>query len=183
MARAAAAVTELSYSVNEIAGRVHDASAVTDQAAAHAAATEATVDQLSSRSRDIGRMLEVITNISEQTNLLALNATIEAARAGHSGRGFAVVAAEVKELAGQTGAAASEIGATVAAVQETSQQVADTIRAMAATIGEVNAQQCAIAIAVEEQSGAAGALSASVTDAAQGTRRIAEGLSQLADRP
>ncbi len=181
MSSAAVAIGQLSYSIQEISQRVNEASVVTEQAAAHAAATEATVEQLSDRSRDIGRMLEVITDISEQTNLLALNATLEAARAGHAGRGFAVVAAEVKELAGQTGAAASEIGAPVAAVQQTSRNVADTLRAMAATIGQVNEQQVAIAAAVDEQSSSTAALSGNVTDAASGTHRIAADISHLGD--
>ncbi|MGE6258354.1 methyl-accepting chemotaxis protein [Heyndrickxia sporothermodurans] len=57
---------------------------------------------LSDRSHEIGKILEVISNISNQTNLLALNAAIEAARAGEHGKGFAVVAEEVRGLAEQS---------------------------------------------------------------------------------
>jgi len=41
---------------------------------------------LEGRSEEIGKIVDVITEITEQTNLLALNAAIEAARAGEAGR-------------------------------------------------------------------------------------------------
>ncbi|MDP6688234.1 MAG: methyl-accepting chemotaxis protein [Alphaproteobacteria bacterium] len=78
------------------------------------------VEQISGRldsvAEALGRVAKVssvIDDIASQTNLLALNATIEAARAGEAGRGFAVVATEVKNLAGQTATATTEIATTV----------------------------------------------------------------------
>ncbi|MEH6630832.1 MAG: methyl-accepting chemotaxis protein [Halopseudomonas aestusnigri] len=71
------------------------------------------IAQLSIEIENVGNVAQQIDAIARQTNLLALNATIEAARAGDAGKGFAVVAGEVKQLAGQTSQATTEIGGIV----------------------------------------------------------------------
>ena len=80
-------------------------------------ATSAVIGELEDKSNQIGRIVDVISNISGQTNLLALNAAIEAARAGEAGRGFSVVAEEVRKLAEQSQAAAKEITTLISQVQ------------------------------------------------------------------
>lgn len=82
------------------------------------------VGKLGERSKEIGRIVEVITSIAKQTNLLALNAAIEAARAGDAGRGFAVVAEEVRKLAESSSKAAEQIAHLIGSIQrETSSAV------------------------------------------------------------
>lgn len=85
------------------------------------------VTQLSTRSADIGRIIDVIKAIADQTNLLALNAAIEAARAGAQGRGFAVVADEVRNLADRTQRSTLEVQNVIEAIQQDTAHVAETM--------------------------------------------------------
>ena len=99
-------VSDAISSINYVAQKVVDAADV--------------IQTLESESDDIGRVVQVISDIAEQTNLLALNAAIEAARAGEQGRGFAVVADEVRTLATRTHSSTVEIEAMVRKLQERS---------------------------------------------------------------
>ncbi len=99
-----AAVNEAVGSMEQMASQMEEASQV--------------VGTLGERSKEIGQIVETISNIADQTNLLALNAAIEAARAGEAGRGFSVVAEEVRKLAEQSGEAASNISALIGGIQK-----------------------------------------------------------------
>ncbi|MBQ7516778.1 MAG: methyl-accepting chemotaxis protein [Schwartzia sp.] len=102
------AVDEANRSMGTMAGQMEEASKV--------------VSTLGDRSKEIGQIVDAISNIAGQTNLLALNAAIEAARAGEAGRGFAVVAEEVRKLAEQSGEAAQNIASLIGGIQHDTEE-------------------------------------------------------------
>jgi len=76
------------------------------------------VSGLSQQGMEIGKLTELIAEVSGQTNLLALNAALEASRAGEQGRGFAAVADEIRKLAVKVTETAAEIQMMVETVTE-----------------------------------------------------------------
>jgi len=208
-AESATTASRTSAETAQRGGVVMQAAAATMEKIASASHTVSEkMGSLAMRSEEIGKVVNVIQEISEQTNLLALNAAIEAARAGEHGRGFAVVAGEVRRLAERTKGATEEIAGTIRSIQEETRETMDVMQesrsavengmeetanvrsSLEATIESsrhVEQQINLIATAATEQTAAAGEISESAgqisqlaTENSQGAEEAVEVLKNLA---
>ncbi len=174
----AAASEEMTATINEISRNAEKARNITNRAVSDAQNASQTVDELGKAAREIGKVTEVIADISDQTNLLALNATIEAARAGDAGRGFAVVASEIKELAKQTAQATDEIKNRIDGIQNSTSGTVAQIQQITKVIHDIDEIVSSIATAVEEQSITTNDIAGNVAQAARGIYEVTQNVSQ-----
>jgi methyl-accepting chemotaxis protein len=177
----AAAVQEMTASIDEIARQVTSATDVARDAVRQSEAGQGSIKLLAEAASHIGNVVGLISDIANQTNLLALNATIEAARAGDAGRGFAVVAGEVKALATQTGKATSEIGGQISAIQNATASAISVMNEIESVIGRMDQISAAIAAAVEEQSVATRGIAASVQTVTGAIEETTRSMHKVAD--
>jgi methyl-accepting chemotaxis protein len=182
----AAAVEEAVAGVEEVKKRI---SGIADRA-----------DSLGARSKEIYRVLDLITEISQETHILSLNAAIEAAAAGEHGRRFSVVAEEVRRLAQRSQESvesvralldefAGSIRATVVATEEGSKEasrVLERARAAASAIDELRRASGdtarvarEISLATQQQNAASDEVVLTLKEVSQVVQRMADGLKQF----
>lgn len=174
----ASATEEMTVTINEIAGSTLNAREVSRKAVEKSGVTSDRIDKLGTIAQDIGKITEVITEISEQTNLLALNATIEAARAGDAGKGFAVVAGEIKSLAHQTADATSRIKLQIHEIQASTSDAVEDITEISAIIKDVDDFVETIAVAVEEQTATTNEMAGNIAQVSAGISEINHSVSE-----
>jgi methyl-accepting chemotaxis protein len=172
------AIEQMKISVEEISVNSNKAREITIDAVEKADRTSEGISDLGKTAKEIGSVIETITDISEQTSLLALNATIEAARAGEAGKGFAVVAAEIKELARQTAEAAFEIKEKITSNQESTHRSVDQVKGITQIVNNINQITSTIAAAVGEQTTTTQKISDNVSQMSQGIQDVNEHVAQ-----
>ena len=154
-------------------------------------------DVLGARSKEIYRVLDLITEIAQETHLLSLNATIEAVAAGEHGRRFSVVADEVRRLAQRSQESvasvrslldefAGSIRATVVATEESGKEAAHVLeraRSSAAAIADLRGALAdtaraarEISFATQQQRTASDQVVLTLKEVSQVIQRMAEGL-------
>ncbi|MDP6832700.1 MAG: methyl-accepting chemotaxis protein [Alphaproteobacteria bacterium] len=170
----------LSVSIREVGDRATASANVTGGAVTAAREISGKVSALDQAVEKISNVIDLIDDIARQTNLLALNATIEAARAGEAGKGFAVVAGEVKNLANQTASSTHEIDSMIDLIRSQTAETVTAIRDMNGIIETLDENATAIASSGERQAEATGEISRHVRDAADGTREVGDGMSEVA---
>jgi hypothetical protein len=163
-------------------------------------------DALGTRSKEIYRVLDLITEIAQETHILSLNAAIEAAAAGADGRRFSVVAEEVRHLAQRSQESvesvrnlldefAGSIRTTVVATEEGSKEagrVLERARAAASAIEDLRGASSEtarvareISLATQQQNAASDEVVLTLKEVSQVVQRMADGLkhfTETADR-
>lgn len=88
------------------------------------------------KSKQIGKVMEIINDIAGQTRLIAFNAALEASSAGDAGRRFSVVASEIRRLADSVTSSTQEIAEEINAIQDSIERLVLTSEKGVASIAE-----------------------------------------------
>ena len=163
-------------------------------------AIAARADVLDTRSREIYRVLDLITEIAQETHILALNAAIEASAAGAHGERFSVVAEEVRRLAERSRESVDSvrtlledfseaIRAVVVATEEGSKSAAhvlrqsrsaeESIEALSSALADTARTAREISLATQEQRTASDQVVLTLREVSEVIQRMADGLKRF----
>ncbi len=216
-----AAMEELARTASQIAGNATRQASLAERAESSGDAGSAAVDEavagveevqkrisgiavradtLGTRSKEIYRVLDLITEIADETHILSLNAAIEGAAAGADGRRFSVVAEEVRRLAHRSQESvdsvrslldefSGSIRATIVATEEGSKEAgrvlersrsaATAIGALRSAAGDTARVARQISLATQQQNAASDEVVMTLREVSQVVQRMTGGLKQL----
>lgn len=138
------------------------------------------MNELSSSSEEMAKIIKTIDEVAFQTNLLALNAAVEAARAGEAGKGFAVVAEEVRNLARRSAEASRNTADLITAAQEKTAKGLDISEDVGKLFTDIEEAVNKVTVAGEEQASALREVSSGISDLDKVTQENAANSEQSA---
>lgn len=162
----------LANSIQEITDQVQSSSKVVDSATQITNRLNESMSELFEQTHNISHITEFINKVASQINLLALNATIESTRAGEAGRGFAVVAKEVKNLAGQTSSASTDIAQQVKNIIKASSMAEEHTKTIVETINQISSNIASISLAVNQQHSTTESIAKNVSETTEAANLI-----------
>ncbi len=130
------------------------------------------MEETSSASVNVSKIVKSIDEIAFQTNLLALNAAVEAARAGEAGAGFAIVADEVRRLALRSAEASKN-------TQEMVTKIIAKIEAGAKLIQETDTKYRDAALKVHKVTELVGEISNASSEQTTGIERVNQAVADM----
>lgn len=130
------------------------------------------MEETSSASENVSRIVKSIDEIAFQTNLLALNAAVEAARAGEAGAGFAVVADEVRKLALRSAEASNN-------TQEMVKEIILKIEAGGRLIKETDTKYRDAALKIHKVTELIGEISNASAEQTNGIERVNQAIAEM----
>ena len=193
ISKASGSVTAVSASVNSVADSVEEINKSLMNVSEHsvtarnkmseadekAKSTSSIIQRLEAASKQIGKIVSLISDIADQTNMLALNAAIEAAGAGEAGKGFMVVANEVKELAKQTTEATDEIAEQIENMQKNMPEAVSAVLEITTIINGMAEFMNSFAREITEQGKRSDQIADESTAAAKRLNEISDEISRI----
>ena len=171
--------SELAATIDRVRGHTILARDAAAEAVGLSAAGSARGRTLGEAAAAIEATLRSVQTIAGQAQLLAINAAIEAARLGQNGGGFAVVAREMRQFAGKTRDAVTEIGERIGDIRTVSADVIEGQDAIEAVVHRIEDMTRSVDEAVGAEAATARLLADNVGQALAASSEINDNVAEI----